>query len=396
MHQILILGNGFDLSCGLKSSYSDFFEDRYCNLNSILCKNTDKVSFKEIDFINLTYPIMEQNVDPICKLKEVLHINDLTFWDLIFLIAKDCVDLQIDAYKWQDVETVIFDVISISLGFEEDCKMPYVKSNRVTSDGKIAFSKIIFKLLQDNNDSLEQIANYLLSQLKKFESIFSKYIDSMIDLEKTNEGYVNNAIELYQKLSNGNELKNVNYETDRIDVFSFNYSLDSLFVNILDKNIDDLRLKSWTNIHGIAHKIETPYFPAPIFGIDNHDIDKYNDKDMRMLFTKQFRVLENDTNIINDDRQSDNFEQVDLITIYGHSLGRADYSYFETIFDECDLYNSNIKIEYYFYPKDENSKIEATKKIFYLLSLYGDSIGKNIVTRLIIENRISIIPMTSI
>ncbi|MDO4912915.1 MAG: AbiH family protein, partial [Lactobacillus sp.] len=124
MHQILILGNGFDLSCGLKSSYSDFFEDRYCNLNSILCKNTDKVSFKEIDFINLTYPIMEQNVDPICKLKEVLHINDLTFWDLIFLIAKDCVDLQIDAYKWQDVETVIFDVISISLGFEEDCKMP--------------------------------------------------------------------------------------------------------------------------------------------------------------------------------------------------------------------------------------------------------------------------------
>lgn len=32
MKQLLILGNGFDLSCGLKSTYNDFFEWRLNNL----------------------------------------------------------------------------------------------------------------------------------------------------------------------------------------------------------------------------------------------------------------------------------------------------------------------------------------------------------------------------
>ena len=27
--QLIILGNGFDLACGLKSSYNDFFEQRF-------------------------------------------------------------------------------------------------------------------------------------------------------------------------------------------------------------------------------------------------------------------------------------------------------------------------------------------------------------------------------
>lgn len=28
MHQLIILGNGFDLTCGLKSKFSDFYSDR--------------------------------------------------------------------------------------------------------------------------------------------------------------------------------------------------------------------------------------------------------------------------------------------------------------------------------------------------------------------------------
>lgn len=28
--QLLILGNGFDLACGLKTSYDDFFNKRFC------------------------------------------------------------------------------------------------------------------------------------------------------------------------------------------------------------------------------------------------------------------------------------------------------------------------------------------------------------------------------
>ena len=37
-------------------------------------------------------------------------------------------------------------------------------------------------------------------------------------------------------------------------------------------------------------------------------------------------------------------KDMDVIKFYGHSLARADYSYFQYIFDMYDLYNSNIKL----------------------------------------------------
>lgn len=30
MHQLIIVGNGFDLTCGLKSSFVDFYKEREC------------------------------------------------------------------------------------------------------------------------------------------------------------------------------------------------------------------------------------------------------------------------------------------------------------------------------------------------------------------------------
>lgn len=35
MHQLIVLGNGFDLSCGLKSRFSDFYNNRTNGTNSI-------------------------------------------------------------------------------------------------------------------------------------------------------------------------------------------------------------------------------------------------------------------------------------------------------------------------------------------------------------------------
>lgn len=35
MHQLIILGNGFDLTCGLKSKFSDFYNNRTNGTKSI-------------------------------------------------------------------------------------------------------------------------------------------------------------------------------------------------------------------------------------------------------------------------------------------------------------------------------------------------------------------------
>lgn len=44
MKQLILIGNGFDIHCGLKSSYSDFFVDRF---EALLC--TDKGNTKHIE-----------------------------------------------------------------------------------------------------------------------------------------------------------------------------------------------------------------------------------------------------------------------------------------------------------------------------------------------------------
>ena len=38
MNQLIVLGNGFDIHCGLKSRYSDFFLDRF---KTLFCKDKD-------------------------------------------------------------------------------------------------------------------------------------------------------------------------------------------------------------------------------------------------------------------------------------------------------------------------------------------------------------------
>lgn len=175
--------------------------------------------------------------------------------------------------------------------------------------------------------------------------------------------------------------------------------MDDRFKDVLNRELDDNRLNTWSNIHGIAHHEETPYYPAPIFGIDSHGILLQNGQsDFRISFTKAYRVIENK---INGMRNSSGYAGKDLITIYCHSLGAADYSYFEAIFDENNIYYSDCKIEYYYYPgKNDKEKLirrqEAITCLYKLLMDYGDSLsethGDNIVNKLNLENRLSVIP----
>lgn len=419
MNQLIVLGNGFDIHCGLKSRYSDFFLDRF---NILFCKDKDNAQSieelkddldekrcKTLSFISnirshLNFSSNDNNdCDYFKRYKEERSSrkNNITRWDLFFLFADACVDKSVNQYEWQDVESLIFDVISIALNAKSTYKMHYVKNVQVgpyEDEGIKLFSKIVYYLSFTGHNTDREIAAELLRELKKFEHSFAKYITNQIDLSQTRSGYVNNAIELYKRISKYNQ-SNRYSESDKVDVLSFNYSLDDEFKDILDRETDDNRLKTWSNIHGIAHHEGTPYYPAPIFGIDSHGIFSQNGQsDLRISFTKAYRVIENE---INDMRSSSGYAGEDLITIYCHSLGPADYSYFEAIFDENNLYYSDCKIEYYYYPgNSEQEKLikreEAITHLYNLLTNYGNSLsethGDNIVNKLNLENRLSVIP----
>lgn len=418
MKQLIVIGNGFDIHCGLRSSYADFFLDRF---KTLFCKdkeNVENIEELESDLseerskissfisdvrsrLNL-FPSDNRDCDYFkrCK-KRFFPEKDITRWDLFFLFADACVDKSVNKYEWQDVESLIFDVTSIALNVNDAYKMNYAEDVQIGLSGDKGikvFSKIIYDLSFTGHDKTGEIAAELLKELKKFEHSFAVFITDQIDLDQTNTGYVKNAIDLYESLSRCNQ-SNRKSKSDNVDILSFNYSLDEVFVNILNRNLDDCRLNTWSNIHGIAHHEVTPYYPAPIFGIDSQGILSQNGQaDLRISFTKAYRIIENK---INEIRSSAGYDEEDLITIYGHSLGAADYSYFETIFDENNLYYSDCKIEYYYYPgKNDREKLinrqDAITRLYNLLTDYGNSLsethGGNIVNKLNLENRLRVIP----
>lgn len=94
----------------------------------------------------------------------------------------------------------------------------------------------------------------------------------------------------------------------------------------------------------------------------------------------------------------------DLIKFYGHSLASSDYSYFQAILDEIDLYKSNVRLIFLYRPwiKDDGeriSEIEARDgmchKVSQLLTTYGSTMenkdhGKNLMHKLLLEGRLSV------
>lgn len=131
------------------------------------------------------------------------------------------------------------------------------------------------------------------------------------------------------------------------------------------------------------------------FGIDINELDEEQQRDPSIRqFTKTYRTLKL-SNIKNNALLLRHGRLFDNIKFYGHSLGKADYSYFKAIFDFINLYDSGTKLIFY-YPSDrQGSDEELYPKIADLLTDYGQSLpdkskGKNLMHKLLLEERLSL------
>lgn len=83
------------------------------------------------------------------------------------------------------------------------------------------------------------------------------------------------------------------------------------------------------------------------------------------------------------------------IKFYGHSLNEADYSYFQSIFDFYDLYaNNNVSLVFYY-----SEGHEQNDAIYRLINSYGKTLankdqGKNLMHKLLLENRLKIVELS--
>lgn len=87
------------------------------------------------------------------------------------------------------------------------------------------------------------------------------------------------------------------------------------------------------------------------------------------------------------------------IKIFGHGLAEADYSYFQTIFDDVDLYSGSTELIFYINIYDENKKKEIIEEqysnIVKLIQRYGETLdnkdhGKNMMHKLLLEGRLRV------
>ena len=372
-HQLIVLGNGFDLECGLHSRFIDFAYPRFLKLKSWLNE-----SFKNRN--------------------QSLHDYGLTIWDVILYYGPK--------NYWSDVESAIERWVAER---DDDGETPCLRiSDRL--NGQIFLSssdtskaeKSVMRFLSALPDApriwtSSEVANILLSELNKLEKAFSDYLRNEVD---RNESYGQEARNLVNRML-VTELPDEDYYDVSDSLLDFNYTDPSIDADkSSEPHAGERPFPTLVNIHGSLKKNNI------IFGIDG---TKHMDEPDALPFTKTYRLLSLDNPDIAKLIQTQSPHGVGgsptaMIKFYGHSLAQADYAYFQAIFDGVDLYESQTRLIFFYRPwqKDDGTRIsdaearaDMSRKVAKLLSAYGATLdnkdhGKNLMHKLLIEGRLSV------
>ena len=370
MEELYILGNGFDLYIGLKTRYSDYFKNRkiseefFEKIKSIFKNSIGSYNY---DARTKVYAVFDYD-ETLLNMQIVQLYKDIEkkLFYLYLIFLKKC-DL-----NWNEVESNILPFIrdtSKIFKLKMETILGNIEKNEMYK--YLLIAKVIIKDRKNLN-----FLDFIMEQLNLFEKDFGNYIGS-----------------LELKGESKNRLINIFRTTCRKKIINFNYSiflqdLIDRYKDIAFSEIEIARrikpIESIVNIHGD--------FKNPIFGIDS-----LNSEEQFQNFTKTSRILNNDT--------IENFElpkpeKLGTINFFGHSLSKADYSYFQSLFDYYDIYSSNIKLNFMYSEYDKNdltrAKRETHNNVVKLMKNYGEKLenkdkGKNLLHKLLIENRIKLI-----
>ena len=441
---LFILGNGYDLSCGLKSSYKDFFE--YILLKYAKQSNLNYSKFEDIiEYIqNEVLYYKTSNVYGVSNLQDQF-ISKLNPWYLIFInqrIKKDSewssIEGKIEELLTNDSIITLFgvrllevyDSIIMVPGLTTDLEMWYLARSYYKWDIFSVISYIILnreerdfrfestsnkyrELLALNRDiknkykqlnsnlvyissqeeklnSIKQdidkmvfskVADVLLAELKEMEADFIEYLNHTIKIKKND--YLNKSYALMRLLCE-ECIKKEDLDSISVNnVLTFNYTKPWDIENQLyEWNVFDSK-----NIHGELEKRKI------IFGINNDNID-YNNH--AFIFTKVSRTMEL-YNIKYKYKKIEELllEDLNQVIIYGHSLSLADYAYFRIIFDK---YVNKSDVDFYFVysvydgTTSDNEYNKMIKNISKLFARYSNDImiNNDLFVKLVQNNRIKI------
>lgn len=337
MNRLIIIGNGFDLAHGIKTSYKDFVLDYLCE--SI--KKFNNNLFYSDEFIDIYKSLYETyNSDPNFNLTPASTLNyinnDLNRNSAVeFKINSTILNKslsKIDTLNWVDLEIEYFN------------ELIFVKSIYKTNPNKI-------KTINNELETLKQkLVEYLVEQQSNFTNGFNKkpLIDCFTELVYSHE-VVTMELEKNERPNN---------------LFFLNFNYTNTFETYYDE-CRNVIPSEFDYIHGDLYSGHG----NPIFGFGD-ELDKryleFEDEKNNELFRhiKSFEYLKN-KNYYRLIRflESDDYQ----VQIYGHSCGLSDRTMLNTIFE-----NDNCKSIKIFYHEREDGTNDYTEKTYEISRHFKD------------------------
>lgn len=445
---LLVLGNGFDKNCKLPSSYYEFLESKLQEKAEYNQKELENEGYSSIfEYFNqeLTDCLKSFNFfDGLVE--DNLIVPNLNPWYIIFLykrmiqntdwflvenqieeelliqnnkknIVQKVSDIILSIYYENRQTQIIRDVeaediyvlISYCLLYKELDKLHLGSSKKLYSDFRELVTELRKKQPEINYDvydrdilthSFEREINFklipmisqiLLTELKELETDFSDYLSEAIESRKLK----------YCTLANDLTKRILRVSDDKFNILSFNYTKPWDYIKPWDYGGDYFgifkNLITTQNIHGIIDG----EFSHIIFGIDDETIKPSANE---YIFTKASRTLDLYTNTQStsslDHKELNSIFPLTIkrLVFYGHSLSKADFSYFRIILDRYVEEDDVIFTFVYSVYEGTSSEAERRKIVQNISALFGDySIGKNsntdIFKRLVQDNRIKIVEL---
>ncbi len=345
----IVLGNGFDLFCGLKTTYKDFFSFYRAKYAALL------------QWVDVSASFLVQNKhlknDPWALMQPIQGKNLINCWDVFFAMISN----RMRGPLWCDVEAEILDSL-----YKRDSDVvadykphwenvwEYIKREKAdeSKPGSILLGQFFVAKYQGIPKTKDAFYEFLLEQLREFEGRFGSFITRQHVswnqfLYQYNKAYVSNARNLLKQFCEPDEIAS-------IDCFNYGFTPESRFY------------EKCRFVNGDCTN--------PIFGIDS----VFGPSDPRYIFTKTNRRIE----WAMGKKSALQEEDFDQVVVFGHSLNPPDYNYFFPILDKLEmtifLSKKKLVIAYSIYDEKKAATIkkDVRKAIYSLFTAYALYCGK--------------------
>lgn len=452
---LLVIGNGFDLSCDVQSNYISFFKWILEKKLQYTTEELERDGYDDIfDYASLEIEryLKEANSMDISSMRLGNIIPELNSWYFIFIIKKMTYDT--DWYQVEDqiasqlfvnknemniIESIGDSLLSI---YDFKCGNPGVRGQKIShikghnidkvyqllafnllhkdlGTFKVKTTKDIFIEFRKKKQELWNeyktkgnignkeydvafekrliselfplVAQVLLAELRELEKDFNDYLIN--ELDSLDLSYQEKAIYLIYKIFSKVYPFLNSKEVVPYNIISFNYTTpwDRGEKVTIFDEVFEDNLLDVKNLHGVLSHDTSKI----IFGIDDDLISPLSNE---YIFTKPSRTLDLYSQEKSIDIRNLMPNTIENVVFYGHSLSQADYGYFKIMLDTF-IPRDNVVFTFIYNVHSATTHVKARRDIIKRISsLFGEysklkQSNTDIFVNLIQNNRIRIVKL---